>query len=152
MLQEKSKVYSKAFVELNEIINNMDENLKNKIPAKLKEDIKRAGDKNYKFSFDKTLKLSEQILLPETKSLLSIIYSDYLCSKDEKKKWEEYDKFEIQKQEELKSKKYITSNFFENTKSNKLKDISKELKIVEDKKTSFWNKLKNFILKLLKRK
>ena len=118
----------------------------------MKEDIKRAGDKNYKFSFDKTLKLSEQILLPETKSLLSIIYSDYLCSKDEKKKWEEYDKFEIQKQEELKSKKYITSNFFENTKSNKLKDISKELKIVEDKKTSFWNKLKNFILKLLKRK
>lgn len=152
MLQEKNKEYSKAFVELNEIINNMDENLKNKIPAKMKEDIKRAGDKNYKFSFDKTLKLSEQILLPETKSLLSIIYSDYLCPDDEKKKWEEYDKFEIQKQEELKAKKYSTSNLFENTKRTKVKDDTKELQIVDNKKVSIWNKLKNFILRLLKRK
>ena len=152
MLQEKSKVYSEAFVELNEIINNMNENLKNKIPVKMRENIKRAGDKNYKFSFDKTLKLSEQILLPETKSLLSIIYSDYLCDEDEKKKWDEYDKFEIQKQEELKSKKYSTSNLFENTKRTEVKDNTKELQILEDKKLNIWNKLKKFILRLLKRK
>lgn len=152
MVQEKNKEYSKAFVELNEIINNMDEILKNKIPSKMKEAIKKAGDKNYNFAYDKTHKLSEQTLLPETKSLLSIIYSDYLCSEEEKKKWEKYDNFEKQKKEELKSKKYDTSNLFENIKRSKVEDNKKELQIVDNKKLSIWNKLKNYILRLLKRK
>ena len=48
------------------------------------------------FVYDKNIPLYEQSILPETKALLSILYSDYLCSKKEKEKWDEYDKFEQQ--------------------------------------------------------
>ena len=49
MTQEKSEIYLKAFVELNEIINHLNTNLKNKIPKKTLEAIKNSGDKNYQF-------------------------------------------------------------------------------------------------------
>lgn len=153
MVQEKNGVYSKAFVELNEIINNMNENLKNKIPDKTIKAIKLAGNKNYKFNYDKSKSLNEQTLLPETKSLLSVIYSDYLCSPEERKKWQEYDRFEMQKQDELKAKKY-NSNVFENVKNTKkIIDISseKDLQVVNDKKISLWVKIKQFIRRLFKK-
>ena len=73
MTQEKSEIYLKAFVELNEIINHLNTNLKNKIPKKTLEAIKNSGDKNYQFKYDNTQSLSKQKLLPETISLLSII-------------------------------------------------------------------------------
>ena len=113
MTQEKSGVYKKAFVELNEIINHLNTNLKNKIPKKTLEAINNAKDKNYQFKYDNTQSLSKQKLLPETISLLSIIYSDYLCSEEEKKKWDEYDKFELRKLEEIKQQKYNTNNLFQ---------------------------------------
>ena len=47
MTQEKSEIYLKAFVELNEIINHLNTNLKNKIPKKTLEAINNAKDKNY---------------------------------------------------------------------------------------------------------
>lgn len=111
MEQEK---YLKAFVELNEIINRMHKKLRAKIPSKLIEDIKKAGDKNYKFNWDDSLSLSEQNFLPETKSLLSVIWSDYLCSEEERKKWEEYDRFEMLKIEEKKMQMYNPNNLFKN--------------------------------------
>ena len=154
MTQEKSEIYLKAFVELNEIINHLNTNLKNKIPKKTLEAIKNSGDKNYQFKYDNTQRLSKQKLLPETISLLSIIYSDYLCSEEEKKKWDEYDKFTLQKQEELKQKKYNANNLFKEQKNNTsvvVLDEKKQLQVDSSKKQSFWSKLKKFIMKIFKK-
>lgn len=153
MVQEKNGVYSKAFVELNEIISNMNENLKNKIPDKTIKAIELAKDKNYIFNYDKSKSLAEQKLLPETKSLLSVIYSDYLCSPEERKKWQEYDKFEMQKREELKATKY-NNNIFENVKNTEniiAINNEKNLQVVNDKKISLWVKIKQFIRRLFKK-
>ena len=154
MTQEKSEIYLKAFVELNEIINHLNTNLKNKIPKKTLEAIKNSGDKNYQFKYDNTQSLSKQKLLPETISLLSIIYSDYLCSEEEKKKWDEYDKFELQKLEEIKQQKYNTNNLFKEQKNNTsvvVLDEKKQLQVDSSKKQSFWSKLKKFIMKIFKK-
>lgn len=154
MTQEKSEIYLKAFVELNEIINHLNTNLKNKIPKKTLEAIKNSGDKNYQFKYDNTQSLSKQKLLPETISLLSIIYSDYLCSEEEKKKWDEYDKFTLQKQEELKQEKYNANNLFKEQKNNTsvvVLDEKKQLQVDGSKKQSFWSKLKKFIMKIFKK-
>lgn len=131
----------------------MNENLKNKIPLKTRESIKRAGDKNYNFNYDNTISLSKQNLLPETKSLLSIIYTDYLCTEEEQRKWSEYDKFEIQKKEKLKLDRYNTDNLFENTKSasNTFITNEKELQVIDNKKVGFWAKFKNCIIKLFEK-
>ena len=154
MTQEKSLIYKKAFVELNEIINHLNTNLKNKIPKKTLEAINNAKDKNYQFKYDNTQSLSKQKLLPETISLLSIIYSDYLCSEEERKKWDEYDKFTLQKQEELKQKKYNANNLFKEQKNNAsvvALDEKKQLQVDSSKKQSFWSKLKKFIMKIFKK-
>ena len=154
MTQEKSEIYLKAFVELNEIINHLNTNIKNKIPKKTLEAIKNSRDKNYQFKYDNTQSLSKQKLLPETISLLSIIYSDYLCSEEEKKKWDEYDKFTLQKQEELKQKKYNANNLFKEQKNNTsvvVLDEKKQLQVDSSKKQSFWSKLKKFIMKIFKK-
>lgn len=156
MTQEKSGVYKKAFVELNEIINHLNTNLKNKIPKKTLEAINNAKDKNYQFKYDNTQSLSKQKLLPETISLLSIIYSDYLCSEEEKKKWDEYDKFELRKLEEIKQQKYNTNNLFQqqrNVTSNvNIADLNNnKLQIISSEKQSFWSKIKRFIMKIFRK-
>lgn len=156
MTQEKSEIYLKAFVELNEIINHLNTNLKNKIPKKTLEAIKNSGDKNYQFKYDNTQRLSKQKLLPETISLLSIIYSDYLCSEEEKKKWDEYDKFELQKLEEIKQQKYNTNNLFQqqrNVTSNvNIADLNNnKLQVISSEKQSFWSKIKRFIMKIFRK-
>ena len=156
MTQEKSGIYLKAFVELNEIINHFNTNLKNKIPKKTLAAIKNAKDKNYQFKYDNTQSLSKQKLLPETISLLSIIYSDYLCSEEEKKKWDEYDKFELQKLEEIKQQKYNTNNLFQqqrNVTSNvNIADLNNnKLQIISSEKQSFWSKIKRFIMKIFRK-
>lgn len=150
MLQEKEKTYAKAFTELSEIISNMKDSLKNKIPSKTIKAIELAKDKNYKFNYDKSKSLNEQTLLPETKSLLSVIYSDYLCSTEERKKWQEYDRFELQKQDEVKAKKY-NSSVFENVENDITLNNEKNLQILNNKKTSLWEKIKQFIIRLFKK-
>lgn len=157
MAQEKSEIYLKAFVELNEIINHLNTNLKNKIPTKTLETIRNTGDKNYKFQYDNTQSLANQKLLPETISLLSIIYSDYLCSEEEKKKWDEYDKFTLQKQEELKQKKYNANNLFKEQKNATSNvnvvslDNTNKLPVISSEKQSFWSKIKRFIMKIFRK-
>lgn len=150
MLQENEKTYAKAFTELSEIISNMKDSLKNKIPSKTIKAIELAKDKNYKFNYDKSKSLNEQTLLPETKSLLSVIYSDYLCSTEERKKWQEYDRFELQKQDEVKAKKY-NSSVFENVENDITLNNEKNLQILNNKKISLWEKIKQFIIRLFKK-
>ena len=100
--------------------------------------------------------MSKQKLLPETISLLSIIYSDYLCSEEEKKKWDEYDKFELQKLEEIKQQKYNTNNLFQqqrNVTSNvNIADLNNnKLQVISSEKQSFWSKIKRFIMKIFRK-
>ncbi len=56
--------------------------LEEKIPRDLIEAIEKAKDKNYIYKYKPGIPLNQQDLLPETKSLLSVIYSDYLCNEN----------------------------------------------------------------------
>ena len=93
MIQDE---YSKAFSQLSEIIKKMKKELQEKIPRDLIEAIEKAKDKNYIYKYKPGIPINQQDLLPETKSLLSVIYSDYLCNQTERKKWKEYDRFEAE--------------------------------------------------------
>lgn len=138
MTQEKYILYKKALAELYVIITYMKQEVKDKIPEELKLSINRNKDKNYSFEYDITLTLDKQNLLLETKALLSVIYTEYLCSTEEKSKWDEYDRFYIQNQERLKKENYKEENIFEKRKNEK----EQSLIIIENKKE---NKLKKFL-------
>lgn len=144
------EVYSRAYVELYEIIRHMNDNLKSKIPSNILDALLVSKDKNYTFNYDSTLSLDMQNIMSETKSLLSIIYSDYLCSDEERKKWEEYDNYEeeiisIQKQNEENDKvdfKFSPKSILED---NKPSDI------IVKKEDSLFKKIMNKILNFFKK-
>ena len=130
MIQEE---YSKAFSQLSEIIKNMKKELKEKIPKDLIEAIEKAKDKNYIYKYKPGIPLNQQDLLPETKSLLSVIYSDYLCNETERKKWKEYDRFEAEILEKIKKSKNSNEIFNNNTNKSKDQVTSNTNLVVKDK-------------------
>ena len=95
----------KALKEVYVVLNNIDEEIKNKIPKEMLELIEDNMDKNYDFKLDENVRLSEQKFMDETLGLISVLYSKYICDEEEKKKWNEYDKFVYNKNEELKKEK-----------------------------------------------
>lgn len=72
-----------AFSEVYDIINHMDNEIKEKIPNGFINLVKNNMDINYKIDIDYSQSIVNQNLLHETKILLSLIYRDYIC--DEKK-------------------------------------------------------------------
>lgn len=140
--------YSNAFVELKEIIKYMNKNIINKIPSNLIIAIQKFESQDYTFKYDENLPLYEQKILPETKALLSILYSDYLCDEVEKKKWIEYDKFEQKKLEEIKSIKYSPKDLFQKSEENVENNFEKEESLIEYHESIFkkiWKKISSFL-------
>lgn len=72
---------SKAYTEVNFIINEMDSELSNKIP---KEMIREKMDKNYEFYIEDD-EWEEKELLEDTEKILSVLYTDYIANDEEKK-------------------------------------------------------------------
>ena len=73
------KEYQKAFSEIKYIIDNLEEEIKNKIPDKFKEFIVKNMDKTYKVKMPLEYGLDKCKLSNKTKEILSLIYRDYLC-------------------------------------------------------------------------
>ena len=74
----------KAYTETYRFIEMLPEELKRKIPDSLIEGIKNNMDTSYKFEIDDE-SLDDIKLLEDTEKILSVIYTDYLASDDEKK-------------------------------------------------------------------
>ena len=145
--------FDKAFIELKEIMKYFDNEIKSKIPNDIKELVENINQSGYQFVYDKSLPLYEQNILPETKALLSIIYSDYLCSQIEKEKWDEYDKFEqlLIKEKLKKQEKYNVNDLFKTkTKSNNSMPQEK-IELIEYKKQGWYQKFFENIKKIFKK-
>lgn len=80
---ENSTIYPEVATELIEIFKFIEEPILEKIPEKLKEELGKIASKDYKFKIDKTKKLNEQKIRPETKQLLSAIFIKYCCRQED---------------------------------------------------------------------
>lgn len=72
----------KAYTEVNEIIKSMPDEIKEKIPEDIRKTVDYNSDKNYKFTFDSFEKTE---LLEDTKKILSVLYTDYFATENERK-------------------------------------------------------------------
>ena len=86
--------YKKAFSEVNEIIKMMPDELTNRIPSKFKEMLEDERDKEYNPNIQEPLE--KQKLKNETIIILGLIYRDFLCPTDEKRRLQEKDARELQ--------------------------------------------------------
>ena len=63
----------------------MEKGIKSKIPSQFVNFIDENRDIHYKPDIDFTKSINQQNLLKETRTILSLIYRDYICDKDKKK-------------------------------------------------------------------
>ena len=147
--------YKEAFTEVNEIIKMMPDELTNKIPSKFKEMLEDERDKEYSPNIQEPLE--KQKLKNETIIILGLIYRDFLCSSDEKRKLQEKDARELQEvqkalEEELREK-YNPDDIFKKKNENKGEVQNFEetaIAVVQEEK--WYKKIFNLIRSLFQRK
>lgn len=147
MTNEKSLLYKKAHVELYEIIKNITEKEKLKIPETFINNLVKNSDDNYIFQYDKSKNILEQNLMNETKALLIQMYIKYIAPEEEKELWKDYNRICLNDIEKEKNNKYNYENLFKD-QYNSVKPINKtvtnELSLVEYKESilkKIWNKI-----------
>ena len=114
------------FSEVYEIINHLTQELRNKIPSDFVEFVSKNKDNNYVSEIDFTKNINEQKISKETRAILAIIYRDFLCTKEEKKKLIKEDEKYLLELEKTKSEKYSQDNLFKKDKINKEEVIKQE--------------------------
>lgn len=137
----------KAFSEVDDILENSEIEIQNKIPSKLKKIIKDNKDITYKININYYKSINEQKLLPETREILAMIYRDYLCNDKEKIELIEKNKNDIKELEE----KYDVSKIFEKRKAKKNIGNEENLPIKIEKK-KWYEKIISYFKKILKKR
>lgn len=72
----------KAYTQVSYIINNMSSELKNRIPKEIISMIEKRKDSSYNIDVENIEDLN---LLEDTEKILSVIYTDYIATVEEKK-------------------------------------------------------------------
>ena len=86
--KEKEMIYSRAYMELYVIILNLTEDMKEKIPKNVIENISRKMDKRYDFKLENNDIFNSEYMV-ETKALFLELYIRYIAE-DEEDFWEMY--------------------------------------------------------------
>ena len=135
---------SQSFSEAYDIVMHLEKSLYNKIPNSFIHMLKDNKDDNYKVNIDYSKSINEQVILKDTRVILSLIYRDYICSKEKRQELIEKDKIELKDYEENLVKKYDIENILE--KRKKVHE-QEQTQMVEYKETIF-KRIINRILSL----
>lgn len=140
-----SNIDAKAYSELFEIINLLDESEKNKIPTEIYENIKSQKSKEYINQYNTLDDINENNIEEKTAILLTSLYLDYIANDEEKKEVEDV----LKENEKKLSEKYSTENMFKNR--NKEENTQKiNTMITIKKKETVFTKILNKIKSLFK--
>lgn len=147
--------YRRALYEVYIILQNTDEEIKNRIPEKFINFIKENMDENHNFELYYGKDLTEQNLMVETKQILALIYRDYICSKEERNELLEKEQEKRLKKENENKEKYDIN--FEIRRSKNERKIAKEelynkneTKLIELRQEKWYEKIKNKIFKVFR--
>lgn len=148
--------YKEAFTEVNEIIKMMPDELVNKIPSKFREMLEDERDKEYNPNIQEPLEKCK--LKNETIIILGLIYRDFLCSPDEKRRLQEKDARELQEVEkaieEQIREKYNPDDIFKNRNKIVLQEEqpSEETRMTIVQEEKWYQKIFNLIKGLFRKK
>ncbi len=145
--------YSEAIVEVLEILEYSDDSIIEKIPKELIEFWQRNKSTTYKPKLDHDKSINEMDLKEKTKSIIAMIYLNYLCSDEEKDNINSILKDNEEKYQQKLKEKYNPENIF--TKYNQKPKVAENadtsnLAIIEHKETIL-KKIINLIKKKIKK-
>ena len=140
-----------AYAEVDNFIECLDSYDKNKVPESIRKYFKKEKSKTYNKIIDVNQPIKDQNLKDETLAIIAMLNLKYWCDDEEEKKrlMTIYSENEKKYQNELKEK-YDIEKIFEERNNKKLENYQ-EKNLSKIKKESFWDKLKNTILKILKK-
>ena len=150
--------YPKAYKEVMKILNFVPKESVEKIPRTMIDTFEAKMDKDYDFKVDINKSFEEQNLLEETKAIFANIFRDYWATPYQKERIKAKEKYDRQKIEYEKKKKYNTVDIFKNKELtehikpinlNGNNDFERNLP-VEIKEEKFYYKLIEFIKKIFK--
>jgi len=149
---------AEALSEVDVILNMMPKEDFLKIPNGLKNFIKTRKSQSYIPNIKKNIPLYKQNLRQDTKTMCSLIYRSYICSKEEKLSLEQEDrKILIQKEEELREK-YNPDNIFKNRQTTVVENNitpdnyeQQHTEMIEYKEQKWYQKIFAKILKIFKK-
>lgn len=144
------EVYREAFSEIDEIFKLMPISFINKIPTKFRDMIHNEKSKEYQPIIEEPLE--NYTLKDETIIILSLIYRDFLCSKEEKERLKMRDVQRMKEVEEELREKYNVDNLFKNRqKGQEYEQVqtNNSLLVIEEKKwyKKIFNIIKRFFSK-----
>ena len=147
--------YNEAFTEVNEIIKMMPDELVNKIPSKFREMLEDERDKEYNPNIQEPLEKCK--LKNETIMILGLIYRDFLCSQDEKRRLQEKDARELQEiqkaiEDEIRQKYNPDDLFKKKNGNNNEHQNFEETAIAVAQKEKWYKKIFNIIKGLFSKK
>ena len=151
-----NKNNSKAYSEVYEIINLLEEEYSNRIPKKILDFFDEIRDKEYKHTIDVNKPLSEQNIERDAIILLAILDLNYWCDSEEEKKelldiFNRNTEIKNQKNKEL-EEKYNLDNLFKKRQSISEIGDDKELSLLEYKEQGLFKRIIEKIQKLFKRR
>lgn len=146
------EIYKEAFVEVSEIFKLMPKTMLDKIPNKFKQIIENEKSTTYTSNIKEPLE--QCTLKEETIIILSLIYRDFLCSKEEKERLQYRDAQKIKEAEDELREKYNPDNIFKNrVKANidNTTEIQENLSLVKYEEDKWYKKIFSIIKRIFKR-
>ena len=139
-----------AYAEVDAILELLEDEYVNRIPAQVREFFKKEKNKEYILNIRRDIGLDGQKIKAETISLLTLLQINYLCDSEEERKeiLKELQENDRLKEEESREK-YNPDNIFKN-RNNKL-EKEENVAMVEYKEPSFIRRILDRIKILFKR-
>ena len=144
-------VDTRAYTEVYYIINEMSQELRSLIPERIIQNIKSKMDINYEFNIEDE-DIEEVELLEDTEKILSVLYSDYLATEEEKQVIKAKERAIA---EERRPKVEVRELFTNNkVKSNEISNVNnkEENELIEIPKEKWYTKVMNFFKNLFRKK
>lgn len=129
-----------ALSEVIEVLNHTESNIINKIPKKFISFLFDNMDKTYEVNIDFLDDNWDKNIQEDTKSILAIIYRDYVATQPERQLLLEEEKNERIKQEQIIREKYNPDNIFKHHLDDKDPEHTLENKYLVEVKESSWYK------------
>lgn len=141
------EVYKDSFKEVNTIINVLSEDIRNKIPEKIRYIISEQKNDNYDFNLKDNRPLKRETLV-----ILSYLYREYLCSDKKRDILRKNDEITLNKLECIKDEireSYDIQKVFKNRQDELAKKEDIQLEVIKEEKSIF-SKIKYFFKNIFK--
>lgn len=146
-----SNAYSKAYVEVLEIICHFSEEDFKKIPKSEIDFYNENKDNEYEFKINPNIDLNEQNISREANAILVALYRDYFATENQKQILEKLLKQNEQKEEEKKREKYNPDDIFKKDKEVSTIENNNEMLPVEIEE-KWYQKILDFFKSLFVKK